>query len=204
MRHLGIASLALVGIALAAPIAVGDSAEAKTTRGLRFPVLTPDGKTVVFAWRGDIWRAPVAGGAATRLTIHEAQDTKPKVSPDGKWIAFSSRRTGNYDVFVMPIDGGEPRQVTYHSAADIVSDWSSDSKRLLVTSNRDPQPYGNDVYEVDVDGGTPRRITRDGGREGVYSPDGTKIVYARGFNTLYQDAYEGTANHDLYVVEAAG
>jgi tricorn protease len=105
---------------------------------------------------------------------------------------------------VMPIDGGEPRQVTFHSGADIASDWSPDSKRLLVTSNRDPQPYGNDVYEVDVEGGTPRRITRDGGREGVYSPDGTKIVYARGFNTLYQDAYEGSANHDLYVVDAAG
>jgi tricorn protease len=205
MRRILVGSLVALALVAVAPRARGDaSEEKKPTRGLRFPVLTPDGKTVVFAWRGDIWRAPVAGGAATRLTIHEAQDTKPKVSPDGRWIAFSSKRTGNYDVFVMPVDGGEPRQVTFHSAADIVSDWSPDSKRLLVTSNRDPQPYGNDVYEVDVEGGTPRRITRDGGREGVYSPDGTKIVYARGFNTLYQDAYEGTANHDLYVVDAAG
>src|SRR5438093_11980630 len=98
--------------------------EKKPTRGLRYPTLTPDGATVVFAWRGDIWRAPVAGGAATRLTIHEARDTKPRVSPDGKWIAFSSKRTGNYDVFVMPVDGGEPRQVTFHSGTDIATDWS--------------------------------------------------------------------------------
>src|SRR5688572_28378129 len=61
------------------------------TRGLRYPSLTPDGKTVVFAWHGDIWRMPTAGGAATRLTMHDAQDTKPKVSPDGNWVVFSSK-----------------------------------------------------------------------------------------------------------------
>ena len=97
---------AAVLAALATPALAAD---AKPTRGLRFPTLTPDGKTVVFAWRGDIWRAPTAGGTATRLTIHEAQDTKPRVSPDGKWIAFSSERSGGYDVYVMSIDGGEPR-----------------------------------------------------------------------------------------------
>src|SRR5262245_65874145 len=116
MRRIALASLALLGIALAAPVAFGDSADAKTTRGLRFPALTPDGKTVVFAWRGDVWRAPLEGGPAVRLTIHEAQDTKPRVSPDGKKIAFTSKRTGSYDVFVMSIDGGEPHQVTFHTA----------------------------------------------------------------------------------------
>jgi tricorn protease len=203
MRSLALAAL----VAAAALVAVprpASAEERKPTRGLRFPSLTPDGKTVVFSWRGDVWRAPVSGGTSTRLTIHEAQDTKPKVSRDGRWIAFTSKRTGNYDVFVMPVEGGEPRQVTFHSASDVASDWSPDGKRLLVTSNRDPHPYGNDVWEVDVDGGTPRRVTRDGGREGVYSPDGTRVLYARGFNTLYQDAYEGSANHDLYVVDLAG
>ena len=68
---------AAVLAALATPALAAD---AKPTRGLRFPTLTPDGKTVVFAWRGDIWRAPTAGGTATRLTIHEAQDTKPRES----------------------------------------------------------------------------------------------------------------------------
>src|SRR5882672_3258770 len=118
-----VSTAALLVLSLAAATSAS-AADAKTTRGLRFPSLTPDGKTVVFAWRGDIWRAPTAGGAATRLTIHEAQDTKPRVSPDGKWIAFSSKRTGNYDVFVMPIEGGEPRQLTYNSGADVATDWS--------------------------------------------------------------------------------
>ena len=178
--------------------------EKKPTRGLRYPTLVPDGKTVVFAWRGDIWRAPVEGGSATRLTIHEAQDTKPRVSPDGKWIAFSSRRTGNYDVFVMPIDGGEPRQVTFHSGNDFATDWSADGKKILFYSGRDPQPYGTDLYEIDVAGGTPRRLTRDGGRDGSYSPDGKSVAYIRGFNTVYQDAYEGSASYDVYVTDLEG
>ncbi len=192
---------AAVLAALATPALAAD---AKPTRGLRFPTLTPDGKTVVFAWRGDIWRAPTAGGTATRLTIHEAQDTKPRVSPDGKWIAFSSKRSGGYDVYVMSIDGGEPRQVTFHSGVEIATDWSPDGKRLLLSASRDPSEYGLDVYEVDVDGGTPRRITHDGGRDASYAPDGKTIVYARGFNTIFQDDYRGSANYDLFVTDVNG
>jgi tricorn protease len=186
------------------------AAEKAATRGLRFPSLSPDGTTVVFAYRGDVWRAPAAGGgAAVRLTVHEAQDTRPRVSPDGTQVAFTSKRTGNYDVFTMPLGGGEPRQVTFHSGMDVLCDWSPDGKRLLVLSNReptgrDPRPDGADLYEVDLAGGTPRRVTRDGAREGAYAKDGTRVVYARGFQTPYQDDYLGSANHDLYVVDLAG
>src|SRR5262245_23314115 len=83
------------------------AADGKPTLGLRYPCLTPDGQTVVFDYRGDIWRAPVDGkGHADRLTIHDAQDTLPRVSPDGKQIAFASKRNGAYDLFVMPVEGG--------------------------------------------------------------------------------------------------
>ncbi len=190
----------------AAAMAPATKAKApEPTSGLRYPCLTPDGKTVVFSWRGDIWSAPVDGsGQARRLTIHEAQDTIPRVSPDGKQIAFSSQRSGGYDLWVMPIEGGEPRRVTEHSAAAILCDWSPDGKHLLYASNRDPSRFQLNLYEVSVDGGTSRTITLDGGRDGAYSPDGTKIVYSRGFNTIYQDNYEGSASYDLYVVSREG
>jgi tricorn protease len=197
---------ALAGAAVLAAVLTAPevrAAEGEPTRGLRFPALTPDGKTVVFAWRGDVWRAPLGGGPAVRLTIHEEQDTKPRISPDGRRIAFTSKRTGSYDVFVMPVEGGEPRQVTFHSAMDVATDWSPDGKRILFLSNREPA-YGGDLYEVDAEGGPARRVTRDGGRDGTYSPDGASIVYVRGFNTVYQDAYRGSANYDLYVVPTAG
>ena len=204
MRHPFTTSLALLlaGFALA-PRA--DAADAKTTVGLRYPCLTPDGKWVVFDYRGDIWRASLdEKGHADRLTIHDAQDTLPRVSPDGKQIAFASKRNGGYDLFVMPIEGGLPRQVTFHSGVELLCDWSPDGKRLLFASNREPSLWQMDLYEIPVEGGTTRRITRDGAREGSYSSDGKQVVYVRGFNTIYQDDYTGSANYDVYLVDVEG
>jgi|GEM_PF-984403 len=180
-------------------------AAAKPTLGLRYPTLTPDGKKVVFGYRGDIWVSAVDGkGNARRLTIHEEQDTVPRVSPDGKHVAFASKRNGGYDLFIVPIDGGMPKQITFHSAFAVPSAWSPDGKKLLFASNRDMGMGRIDLYEIDVKGGTPRRITFDGGAEGSYSPDGKSIVYSRGFITIYWDNYKGSANHDLFMVPTAG
>ena len=180
-------------------------AAGKAARGLRYPSLTPDGRQVVFGYRGDIWVAPTDGsGPARRLTLHEAQDTVPRVSPDGKQIAFSSRRHGGYDLFVIPITGGEPKQITFHSGTEILCDWSPDGRRLLFLSARAMGEGGLDLYEADVAGGTPRRITFDGGRDGAYAPDGKTVVYARGFNDIYCDNYAGSANYDIYLTDLEG
>ncbi len=203
MHRIVLACLASLLVLCLAP-GVASAADAPTD-GLRYPSLTPDGQTVVFAYRGDIWVAAVDGkGPVRRLTIHEAQDTLPRVSPDGKLVAFASQRGGGYDVYVVPIDGGVPRQVTFHGGAEVDCDWSPDGKRLLIMAARTPSLEGMDLYEVDVSGGTPRPVTEDGGREGSWHPDGKRVVYARGFNTIYQDDYQGGANYDLYTVPEPG
>src|SRR5436190_9404013 len=69
--------------------------------GARMPALSPDGKTLAFVYRGDIWIAPVKGGRATPLTSHIETDAFPLFSPDGKWLAFSSKRNGNWDIFAI-------------------------------------------------------------------------------------------------------
>ncbi|MEN8149918.1 MAG: hypothetical protein ABFS86_08850, partial [Planctomycetota bacterium] len=101
------AVLAFLAVAVLAGGVAG--AAEKPTAGLRYASLTPDQKQVVFCYRGDVWVAPVDGkGPALRLTLHEAQDTLPRVSPDGSTVAFSSVRNGNYDIFTVPITGGRP------------------------------------------------------------------------------------------------
>jgi Tol biopolymer transport system component len=69
---------------------------------LRQPAVNNDGSLLVFSFQGDIWTVPAAGGKAARLTIHEAYESTPVFSPDGKQIAFSGARFGNNDIFVMP------------------------------------------------------------------------------------------------------
>src|SRR5205814_7474646 len=78
-------------------------------RFARSPDISPDGKTVAFSYLGDIWTVDINGGEATHLTMHEKHDFNPVFSPDGQWIAFSSNRHGQYDVFVVDVKGGRPQ-----------------------------------------------------------------------------------------------
>lgn len=68
---------------------------------VRYPSISPDGKTIVFGYKGDIYRVDAKGGVAIPLTIHEAHDMMPVWSHDGKSIAFASDRYGNFDVFII-------------------------------------------------------------------------------------------------------
>ena len=91
---------------------------------------------VAFTYLGDIWTADENGQNVKRLTVHKARDIYPRFSPDGKWIAFSSDRNGNLDVFIIPAEGGASKQLTFHSAEDTVLGWTPDSKAVLFASNR--------------------------------------------------------------------
>ncbi|HEU5168307.1 MAG TPA: hypothetical protein VFU29_22330, partial [Chitinophagaceae bacterium] len=119
------------------------------------PTLTPDGQTVIFAYEGDLWKANVNDGNATRLTAMQGYETSPRVSPDGKWIAFTGRQYGNGDIYIMAVNGGDVKQITYHSSNDEVTSWSWDSKSIYFNSNRMGQVAG---FKVSADGGTPQRV----------------------------------------------
>src|ERR1700712_1746728 len=51
-----------------------------------YPTLTPDGKTVIFSYEGDLWKSDLNNSAAVRLTAMQGEETRPHVSPDGKWL----------------------------------------------------------------------------------------------------------------------
>ena len=122
---------------------------------LSHPTLSPDGQMVIFAFEGDLWKANVSDGNATRLTAMQGYETSPRVSPDGKWIAFTGRQYGNADVYLMSLNGGDVKQITYHSGNDEVTCWSWDSKSIYFNSNRMGQVAG---FKVGVDGGTPQKV----------------------------------------------
>ncbi|PZX49918.1 S41 family peptidase [Algoriphagus chordae] len=119
------------------------------------PTLSPDAKDIIFSFEGDLWKVPVTGGSALRLTAMEGIETKPSVSPDGKWLAFTAEQYGNKDIFLMPMAGGEIRQLTYHEGADELESWSWESDKVYFTSDR----YNRfSTYEIDLSGSTPTRL----------------------------------------------
>ncbi len=131
------------------------SAQQQAAYFLSTPCLTPDGQMVIFSFEGDLWTASVKDKQATRLTAMQGYETNPRVSPDGKWIAFTGRQYGNADVFVVPVNGGEVKQITWHSGNDEVTSWSWDSKFLYFNSGRMGQVAG---FKVSAEGGTPVRV----------------------------------------------
>ena len=157
---------------------------------------------VTFSYLGDIWVANEDGSNVQRLTVHRARDVYPRFSPDGKWIAFSSNRYGNYDVFVIPSDGGWAKQLTFHSAADLVVNWSPDSKRILFQSSRGLMYPGiPNLYEVSINGGLEHPVPTDWGYWGGYSPDGEKLVFNRHPMVWWRQHYRGSYAADLWVMD---
>ena len=83
---------------------------------MRYSAISPNGKEIAFSYKGDIFKVPVTGGRAIQLTTHVAHDTRPVWSPDGKYIAFSSNREKNFNIYLMPAEGGAPTRLTTHSS----------------------------------------------------------------------------------------
>jgi tricorn protease len=108
---------------------------------LRYPHLV--GEQLVFVADDDLWLASVAGGSATRLTADRCPVSRPRLSPDGRLVAWISTRAGRPEAFVMPIAGGEPRQLTYFGSERLSCLGFDPTGRVVVAT-----PAGQPVYSA--------------------------------------------------------
>ncbi len=164
----------------------------KVALGVTWPSLSPDGETLCFCYRGDVWTVPTAGGTASRLTIHEALDYSPRWSPDGKWIAFTSFRTGHADIFLIPSSGGEARQVTSYAGLNLVTDWSDDGSKLLFYGQRDTRALS--LFSIDLHTRALKQLAADSDslRYPTISPDHKTLAYVRGGFPWSRPWYRGS------------
>src|SRR5216684_4351754 len=157
---------------------------------------------IAFTYLGDIWTADENGGNIQRLTVNKARDAYPRYSPDGKWIAFSSDRNGNLDVFIIPAGGGTAKQLTSHSADDAVLGWTPDGRGVLFSSQRG-EDFMAVLYVVSVDGGMPWRAGPDMGIQASFSPDGKRIAYNPKGQVYWRKYYRGAYQTDVWIEDVA-
>jgi tricorn protease len=160
---------------------------------------------VAFSYLGDIWVANENGTDVQRLTDNQAREVYPRFSPDGNWIAFSSNREGNHDIYVVAATGGKPRQLTFHSATDNTVGWTPDGKNIIFSSARAKGVFPTvlTLFEIPLEGGIERPVPTDWGTFASYSVDGRKMAFTRHPAVWTRQHYRGSYAADLWVMDVA-
>ena len=183
--------------------------QADETRLLRFPAT--NGTDVVFTYAGDLYKVPLSGGEAQRLTSHIGYEIFPRFSPDGKSIAFTGQYDGNTEVYLIPAEGGEPKRLTYTSTNsrddlgdrmgpnNVAMTWTRDGKQI-VYRNRIGDGFEGKLWSISKDGGMSEALPLPEGGFCCYSPDGKKLAYNRVFREFRNwKYYRGGMAGDIWI-----
>src|SRR5215212_6658280 len=184
----------------------------QTPLWMRYPAISPDGKNIVFSYKGDLYKVSSSGGDAYPLTLHEAHDFMPVWSRDGKWIAFASDRYGNFDVYLMPAAGGEAKRLTYHSANDVPYDFTPDGKSVLFGTNRNdvytsarfPQRgLFQKLYKVPVEGGRSVMFLSAGSEFAKFNSKGDKLIFQdrKGYEDPWRKHHTSSVTRDIWMYD---
>src|SRR5262252_2967616 len=130
------------------------------------------GDTLVFAAEGDLWRVPIGGGLAQRLTTAPGDETNPAISGDGAWLAFTASYEGPSEVYVMPLDGGAPKRLTYEGGGAAVAGWTPGGK-ILYGTNRYATAPDEQVVAIDPVTGASTLLPLAQAHDGSYDSAGT-------------------------------
>jgi Tol biopolymer transport system component/C-terminal processing protease CtpA/Prc len=178
---------------------------------MRYPSISPDGSTIAFTYKGDLYRVASTGGNAQQLTFHEAHDFMPQWSKDGKQIAFSSDRYGNFDVFVMDANGGPAKRLTYHSSDEVPFSFSSDNKSVIfggvrqdaVNHRQFPTASQPELYSVPSNGGGISQIFTIPAEAVQSNKDGSKMIYhdKKGGENEWRKHHKSSIARDIWVYD---
>lgn len=177
---------------------------------MRNSAISPDGTTIAFCYKGDIFTVPVTGGRALQITSHPAYDTDPVWSPDGKQIAFASDRMGSMDVYIVDKEGGAPTRLTTFSGTEKPVTFK-DKNHILFLSNIRPSaedaqfPSGQfqQVYEVSVQGGRPKMCSSMPMEDISVSADGKQWLYhdKKGYEDPMRKHHTSSITRDIWLYQ---
>lgn len=132
---------------------------------------------MVFTYGGDLWKCGLDGGMAVRLTTYPNAESMPRISPDGKQIAFLGSYDGPLALYTMSIDGGQPKRLTYGPAPAAIVGWTADGK--IGYASTDQMNFAPILFMVDSKGGQPVKTSLEEISVGSFSPDGKSVAFNR-------------------------
>ena len=175
---------------------------------MRYPALSPDGQTIAFSYKGDLYTVPAKGGKATQLTSHAAHDSYPVWSPDGQQLAFASDRAGNYDLYLISKEGGAPKQLTTNSANEYPQSFR-DNQHILYTALIQPDVLDSQfpssrfpqVYEISTAGGRPTLFSSLTMENVNFNTQGDKILYhdCKGYEDPWRKHHQSSITRDVWL-----
>lgn len=168
--------------------------ETFTARMIRHPRLTPDEKTLVFSAAGYLWKKSMPDGKPQRLTSGTDFEFFPRISPDGKQVAFVTWNDSSLAKLCrVAIAGGAITSLTTEPGHYADPSWSPDGKEIvylkggasILTDPSYTQETG--IYRISAQGGIPVFVSREGSKP-VFSADGKRIyIFTReGENKAYK------------------
>lgn len=181
---------------------------------LRYPAISPDGRQLVFSFRGGLYLVASEGGAARLLVANGHRSHSPVWSPDGRTIAFASDVYGNDDVFVVAAAGGPARRLTFHSAAEQPTGFTPDGRDVLFAAQRlddrrnvlFPARAAGELYKVSVDGGRrPQQVFTTPAFAARFDRAGTRLLYEdwKGYESPWRKHHVSPVARDVWLFDAA-
>ena len=184
---------------------------AGNVKWLRYPSISPDGETVVFSYKGNLYTVSSQGGEAKQLTTHQAYDYAPVWSPDGKTIAFASDRFGNFDIYTIPVKGGVPTRITTNSAKETPWTYSPDGKKILFSARIQdpassvlfPKSSMTELYAVSVEGGRPEQVLATPAEEVSFVGKNGAFVYqdCKGGENVWRKHHTSSITRDIWMYD---
>ncbi|GHB07343.1 S41 family peptidase [Streptomyces termitum] len=164
------------------------------------------GDLLVFTADREVWGVPVTGGRARRLTSDGARVSHPRVSPDGRLLAWTSSRDGTPEAYAVPLAGGTPRRLTHFGHPRTrVAGWTLGGEVVVLTPQHTHSPLATWAWSVPPEGGPAQRLPYGPVGDLAYGPRGEVLLRSVGMlpQSAYWKRYRGGAVGRLWISRAA-